>query len=357
MKEHEVVFFSSNYVLYGDMSDRVMSTLSTFTPNLELYSIDEAFLDFSGFAHHHLEDTGKEIRGRILRSQGIPVSVGMASTKVLAKMANKFAKKTKAGLHVVRNETQREELLKKTPVADIWGIGPQYQKMLANHGFTTAFDLSRAPEEWMRKEMTVQGQRLLKELNGIPAMEWELLPPAKKNICIARGFGKLLTRRRDVAEALANYTAAVGEKLRGQKTTCGKIQVFLHTNAHRKEDRQYFRALTMELPTATNHSGTLIRHALKGLDLIFKSEYNYNKCGFMALGLQPENQTQQNLFEQGETDKQKAIMKAVDALNKGLGKDLVRLAAQGYDKAFKLRQAHLSRRYTTRMDEILKIKI
>jgi DNA polymerase V len=188
-------------------------------------------------------------------------------------------------------------------------------------------------------------------------MEWELLPPAKKNICIARGFGKLLTRKRDISEALANYTAGVGEKLRAQKSTCKRIQVFLHTNAHREEDRQYYRALTMDLPTATNHSGVLIRHAMKALDLIFKSEYNYNKCGFMALDLQPETQIQQSLFDPGETDKQKAVMKAVDALNAGLGKDLVRLAAQGYDKAFKLRQAHLSRRYTTRMDEVLKIKI
>lgn len=357
MQKSRVEIYSSNYVLYGDMSDRVMTILAGFTPQLEIYSIDEAFLNFRAFRYHDLMGIAWEIREKVRQHLGIPVSIGVAPSKTLAKMANRFAKKTKKGVHWVADEAMREELLRWTEVGDIWGIGGQYTQLLRRHGFRTAYDLARAPAEWMRKHLTVVGHRLLNELNGQPVIEWELDPPAKKNICTARGFGKLLTRKWDVQEALANYTASCGEKLRAQKSSTSRIQVFVQTNAHRKQDRQYQRSISLQLPVATNNSGILIGHALRALDIIYREGYNYQKCGILVMGLVPEAEVQQALFTDPESPRQKAAMKAMDKLNKALGKDLVRLATQGFDKKFRLRQVHLSRRFTTRLEEVIHIKL
>ncbi|TDX02081.1 Y-family DNA polymerase [Dinghuibacter silviterrae] len=366
LKNPEVVVFSSNYALYGDMSRRVMATLSTFCPRMEVYSIDEAFLDFHHFPYHNLEQTGCEIRRSVLRNQGIPVSVGIAPTKTLAKMANRYAKKLKKGVHVVTGDDARIALLKATEVSQVWGIGPQHTKTLTRYHIRSAYDLAQVPEEWMRKHLTVVGQRMLAELNGRQAIAWEgtegphaggtAAASRKKNICTARGFGRPLTRKEDISEALASYTASVGEKLRRQHSSATRLQVFLRTNAHRPEDQQYYQSITLELPVATNHSGRLIAHALGALDILYRPGYAYSKCGVAVLDLVPDSQVQHSLFADAESPRHRKAMQAMDQLNRALGKDLVRLGAQGFDRKFRLRQAHLSRRFTTRLDEILTIR-
>jgi DNA polymerase V len=357
--KNNVAIFSSNYALYGDLSDRVMKTLAGFVPRLEVYSIDEAFLDMHNMQHYDLEDLGCKIRTTVKKNIGIPVSIGIAPTKTLAKMANRYAKKNKVkcGVHWLKNKEAISTVLQCTAIGDVWGVGPQYAKMLQRNGFKTAYDLSKAPDDFVRSKMTVVGHRLLNELRGIPSIDWTFEPEDKKNICCARGFGKLHTTKKDVAEALANYTANVAEKMRKQKSCAKRLHVFVQTNAHRPDDPQYFRSITLSLPVATNNTGMLLKHAMYALDMIFRPGYNYQKCGAIVLDLIPETQLQFSMFDKAENGKSKKAFSVLDTINKGIGKDIVRVARQGFERKFKLRQAFLSPRYTTRIDELLTIKI
>ena len=270
--KNKVHVFSSNYVLYGSLSSRVSQILTTFTPAIELYSIDEAFLDFAGREHFNLEEIGRQIKSVIKNSLGIPVTVGIAPTKTLAKMANRFAKKTKkhVGVHVLDSQKKIDEVLNFIDVGDIWGVGPQYTKLMLRNGFKKAIDFVNAPEEWIRKQMSVVGQRTLNELKGIPCIELEEIAPVKKNICVGRGFGKLLSEKKDVREALANYMSMVAKKLRKEKLCTRLIHVFIQTNIHRKQDKQYFRSINVQLPVATNSSIEMIHYANRALILYLR---------------------------------------------------------------------------------------
>ena len=356
--KNNVQVFSSNYVLYGSLSNRVIQTLSTFTPSIEMYSIDEAFLDFTGRKYFDLEETGKEIKKILKQNIGIPVSVGIAPSKTLAKMANRLAKKTKknVGVHVLDNQNKINEVLNFTEVGDIWGVGGQYAKLLKQNGIKTAMDFVNVPEEWIRKNMSVVGQRTMNELKGIPCIELEEVPPSKKNICVARGFGKLLTAKEDVQEALANYVSIIAKKLRTGKLCTKHIHVFVQTNVHRKEDKQYFRSINIQLPVATSSSFELIHYANDALNRIFIDGYNYHKCGCIANDLIPENQIQFSVFDEIDRNRDQQIMNSVDIVNKRFGKDVVRFALQGYSRKWILKQAKLSQCYTTRINEILTIK-
>jgi DNA polymerase V len=356
-EKNTVHVFSSNYVLYGSLSNRVIQLLTTFTPVIEMYSIDEAFLDFTGRESFDLQQTAMEIKKTVKQHIGIPVSVGIAPTKTLAKMANRFAKKTKkAGVHVLNSKEKINEVLHFTRVGDIWGVGPQYARLLTRHGFTTALELVQAPEEWIRKNMSVVGQRTLNELKGIPCIELEDLPPAKKNICVARGFGKLLTAKADVLEALANYVSIIAKKLRDAKLCTRLINVFVQTNVHRRQDKQYHCSINVQLPVATNSSIELIKYATEALEKIFRDGINYQKCGCIANDLVPEDQIQFSIYDLLDRQRDKQLMNTVDIVNKRFGKDLVRFAKQGYGTKWKLRQMRLSRCYTTRIEDILTIK-
>jgi DNA polymerase V len=354
-EKNNVQVFSSNYTLYGSISNRVMQILTSFTPAIELYSIDEAFLDFTGLKYMNIERVGKRIRSAVKRDIGLPVTVGIAPTKTLAKMANRFAKKTKKEIcvHVLDSQEKIEEVLKCTEVGDIWGIGAQYKKLLIKNGFKTAFDLSKAPEEWVRKNMSVVRQRMLNELKGIPCVELEEVAPAKKMICVARGFGKLLSTRKEVQEALSNYVSRVGEKLRKDKLCTNIIHVFIQTNAHRSQDKQYFASINVELPVATNCTNELLCHSNQALERIFREGYNYNKTGCIAQELIPEDKVQYGMFDNVNRDRDKTMMNALDKINGSLGSNVVRFASQGYSKKWKLRQMRLSPFYTTRIEDVL----
>ena len=359
LEKNKVNVFSSNYTLYGNLSDRVMKTLTTFTPHIELYSIDEAFLDLSELKFENLFDYGLRIKKAITQNIGIPVTVGIAPTKTLAKMANRYAKKTNrsVGIHSLDSQEKINEVLAWTALGDVWGIGSQHCKRLLGNGIKTAADFVKINPDWVRQNMTVVGERMLNELKGIPSIEWEDVPAPKKGICIARSFGQLLSSKKDISEALANYTASCAVKLRKQKSCTGLMQVFLQTNVHRQQDKQYFKSINMQLPLQTNSSNLLLKYAMEGLDRIYRPGFNFKKVGVMVLDLVPESNIQFNMFMAENREKNGTLMKSLDNINKAFGKDLVRFAVQGYARKWKLRQERLSPCYTTNIDQILTIKI
>ena len=357
-KKYNVAVFSSNYTLYGDLSDRVMKTLAEFVPKLEVYSIDEAFLDMSELVYTDLAILGMDIKRTIQHNIGLPVCVGIATTKTLAKMANRYAKKKykKLGVFYAANQELVNEMLLFTGVEDIWGIGRQYAALLKRNGIHTAMDVTKVPEEWMRSQMTVVGQRLWNELRGTPSIEWEYEAPAKKNICTSRSFGKLTGDKSILMEAASNYTAACAVKLRSQHSCAKAINVFINTNHHKTELPQYSRSISLEFETPSNLTGELIQYALKGLDIIYKEGYLFKKVGIMMLGLIPDDQVQTSLFDTKDRIKNKEALKTMDKLNKLLGRDAIRMASQGFERRYRLRANHLSQKYTTNINEILKVK-
>ena len=358
-KENNVVVFSSNYTLYGDLSDRVMKTLASFVPRLELYSIDEAFLDMSEMAYTDLAKLGITIKAAVGGNIGIPVCVGIAPTKTLAKMANRYAKKKykELGVFYAANQQLIDEMLDYTEVGDIWGIGRQYANLLKKNGYHTAMDVSKMPEEWMRTNMTVVGQRLWNELNGKPAIEWEYEAPPKKNICTSRSFGKLTGDKEILIEAVSNYAGRCALKLRNQNSICKSINVFLQTNPHKVEHKQFMPSISIECETPTSSSGEIIRYCLKGLDIIYQPGYLFMKCGVVLNGIIPDDMVQASLFDIKDRHKDKKVMQAMDKINKSLGKDLVKMAVQKFDNRYKLRADYLSKHYTTDINQILKVQI
>lgn len=360
VKEHGIVVRSSNYTLYGDMSGRVMRTLASFVPRIELYSIDEAFLDMHAMQpHYNLQQLALKIKKVVGQCVGIPVSIGIAPTKTLAKMANRYAKKNlrDEGVFFPQTAAQMQAMLACTPVEDIWGIGSRYAAMLHRHGLHTAADLKEASADWVREHMTVVGERLLNELRGIPAIAWEFEAPKKKNICTSRSFGRLLTDKNDIRQALTTYAARCAEKLRRQDSCCRVVHVFLHTNAFRTQDRQYSAAIDIQTNRATNDTGAIVKYASRALDLIFRPGFNYVKCGCIVMGLVPAGSVQNTIFGSNDTAKKEKLMQAMDKINQAAGvKDMVRMAAQGFSKPFALRADHLSKRFTTNINEILLIK-
>ncbi len=359
-KQNNVAVYSSIYTLYGDMSNRVMKTLATFVPRMELYSIDEAFLDMSEMTYTNLHQLGCDIRHIVTKNTGIPVSVGIAATKTLAKMANRYAKKKHRDTNVfyAANDCLLNEMLEYTEVSDIWGVGHQYAMLLRSKGIMTAKDMLSLPANWMRSNMGVVGLRLWNELHGVPSKEWLYEPRKKKNICTSRSFGKLTNDIGIIKEAVSNHAATCALKLRQQNSVCRFVRVLLSTNPHKIEHKQSHHSIMLQCETATNHTSEIINYALKGLELIYLAdEYLYMKCGVEVLDLIGENELQYNVFDVKDRVKTKKALKAMDSLNVLFGKGTVRMAVQRFDERYRLRADHLSRRYTTRLNEVLKIKI
>ena len=356
--QHGVKMFSSNYTLYGDMSDRVMKTLASFVPRIEIYSIDEAFLDMGNMPFTDLLQLGLKIRTTILKNTGLPVCVGIAPTKALAKMANRYAKKKnkEVGVHWAANRYLINEMLEYTEVGDVWGIGRQYALMLNRNGIKTAMQFTQVPEDFVRSTMSVVGLRLHNELKGIPSIAWEFELPAKKNICTGRSFGSMITDKQLIKEAMSNYAATCALKLRNQQSAAQELKVFVHTNPHRLQDQQYFRSVVIRFETATNSTPDIIKYALKGFEIIFKEGIKYMKCGVELRGFVPEESVQLNLFSGADNTKNKKALMALDKVNKAMGKDLVRFGIQGFQKSFKARAALLSPCYTTNIHHIIRIK-
>ncbi|MEJ7610972.1 MAG: Y-family DNA polymerase [Ferruginibacter sp.] len=357
-KNEAVKIFSSNYTLYGDMSDRVMKTLSEFVPAMEIYSIDEAFLDLCDMPHEDLLQLGIRIRKTVLKNTGIPVCVGIAPTKALAKMANRYAKKNfkQVGVYWAANKEMVNGMLHSTEVSDVWGIGSRHSLMLLRNEIRTAWEFTEAPEAFVRANMSVVGLRLQTELRGISAIAWEAAVPAKKNICTARSFGALTADRSLIEEAISNFAANCALKLRRQRSAAKELNVFINTNKHRIQDPQYYRSVTIRFENATNSTPEIIKYALKGLDIIFKEGYRYMKCGVEVMDLVPEEIIQLGIFSDAADPKKKKLNDALDTVNISLGKECVRYAVQKFDKKYKARAARLSPRYTTQLTDIITIR-
>ena len=353
VRTHNVQAFSSNYALYGDMSQRVMETLQQFSPEVEIYSIDEAFLNLSGFTHTNLTDYGRRIRATVKQWTGIPVSVGIAETKTLAKIANHVAKRTESsdGVFDLSALPDRDSLLARVPIEDVWGIGPNHARRLKRHGITTALGLRGANDQWIRKQMGVVGLRTVHELRGISCLPLEECPSPKQGITCSRAFGRPITTLVEIREAVAAYTARAAEKLRGERLAASALTVFLMTNPF-KDEPQYSNAITLRLPVATDATPELLRAALKGIEAVYREGYRYKKAGVMLLGLVLVSQVQANLFDQQDRTRSKRLMQALDFLNDRMGAGTVRYAAGGVVQPWKTQFHRRSPAYSTQWDEL-----
>ncbi|MDD5570228.1 MAG: Y-family DNA polymerase [Bacteroidales bacterium] len=356
--KNKVTVFSSNYTLYGDMSQRVMNSLKQFISEIEIYSIDEAFLHFEGFKNFSLPDYAKNIVKTITRSTGIPISLGIAPTKTLAKVASKIVKKNPEykGVFIMPSKNETEEILKNIAIEDVWGIGRQYSAFLKKNKIHTAFDFIKTNKEWIKKNLTVVGLRTWNELQGIPCFEMETSPADKKAICTARSFGKMLTDYEPIEEAVSNHAAACAVKLRKQKSCAKALMIFIHTNQHRNDLQQYAKNIVVEMPVATNSTIEIIKYASEGLKAIFKKGYHYKKAGVIAVNIIPENAVQGNIFDETDRTKHKKLMQTIDRINAAMGTNKVIIAKQGTKRKWKLRQEKLSPCYTTKISDIITVK-
>lgn len=361
LEQNNVAVFSSNYNLYGDMSRRVMSLLAKYSPKIDVYSIDEAFLDFSGM---NTSDTFieycREMVRYIHKGTGIPISLGIAPTKTLAKMASKFAKKHKGykGACLIDTDEKREKALKLFPVEDVWGIGYRSVEWLHNQGIKTAWDLTQKSESWIKRELTITGVRTWKELRGESCISTEELPH-KQSICTSRSFAEQgLNRLADIEEAVANFAAQCARKLREQHTVCNSITIFLYTSRFREDVPQSYIYHSINLQVPTNNQQELISYAVKMLRANWKEgNFHYKKAGVIVWGICRDDAIQGNLFDTVNRSKQAALAKAIDAINRKNGYNKIRVAVQGDEKGWQLKREYISQQYTTNLDEVIVLKV
>ena len=362
LEQNDVAVFSSNYNLYGDMSRRVMSLLSRYSPKVDVYSIDEAFLDFTGMGtSEELTEYCRKMVRHIGKGTGIPISLGIAPTKTLAKMASKFAKKYKGyeGVCLMDTDEKREKALKLFEVADVWGIGHRSVEKLNYYGIKTAWDLTQKSESWVRREMTVTGVRTWKELRGESCISIEELPH-KKSICTSRSFAEQgLNKLAEVEEAIANFAAQCSRKLREQHTVCSSMTVFAHTSRFRQDLPQSYIYQTVNLIVPSNDHQELVSLAVKTLRANWKDGdgYFYKKAGVILWGICRDNAIQTNLFDQVDREKQAALAKAIDAINRKNGHNKIRVAVQGDEKGWQLKREYISKQYTTNLDDVIVLKV
>jgi len=356
-KVNDIQVFSSNYPLYGDMSSRVMSILEQFTPDVEIYSIDEAFLEFKGFDNYNFEDYGNQIRERILKWTGIPTCVGIAPTKALSKVANKIARKfpneTK-GVYVIDSEEKRIKALKWIQLKDVWGIGRGLQKRLSAKNCKTAYDFVQLSDGWIRKNFSITEWKLKKDLEGIPTLELDELK-TKRAIATTRSFEYTFSDLENIKERVSTFATSCAEKLRKQGSSCYMIIVILSSDRHKKNLEQHRASTQVRLSYPTDSTLTISNAAVNAVASIFKEGIKYKRAGVIVTGLVPTDNYQLHLFEH-ENPKHKPLMHAIDKLNTKYGDYKLKLGNQDLERTWKMRQERLSPRRTTNINEILKVK-
>ena len=356
--QHNVKVFSSNYPLYGDMSRRVMDVLKQFTLLVEVYSIDEAFLQFEGFEHYDLEEYARQIRKRVRKWTGMPVSIGLGPSKALAKVANRVAKKfadRTGGVYVIDSEEKRIKALKWLAIGDVWGIGHRHNKRLVLRHVRTAYDFTQLSDAWVRKEMSVVGLRLKHDLLGKSSIPLEMIAAPKKAIATTRSFESLIDDYQELRERVSTFASLCAEKLRRQNSRCHAVYVFVRSNPFMPDLPQYRNSTMISLPFATSSNLTLSKTALHGLDLIYKSGISYKKAGVMVTGIVPEDAYQTTLFTY-ENPKHQTLMQRIDYLHKRFGPHKIKIANQDLNKTYKMKQAHLSPRYTTDVRDVIRVR-
>ena len=356
IKTHGIKVFSANFVLYGDMSNRVMSVLSQFTPHLEVYSIDEAFLSLDGLKDTQLEEHGRQIRISVKKQTGLPVCVGVAPTKTLAKIANHIAKghaETEGVFHLT-DENIIERWLKATPVREVWGIGRNKAAFLQENGIMTAWELRNAPDDWIKKHLTVVTLRTVWELRGTSCFSLEEVQPDKQAIATTRSFGYRVTELSEMLEAISAYTSKSAEKLRRQGSVAGFVQVYVETGRHGSQP-YYYNSAGAEL-SPTGDTSRLIRTSQTLVQRIFRPGLLYKSCGVFLMNLMPADNEQGGLFEEKYDGSSKQnLMAAVDEYNRKAGRGKIFMAANGLGKPWSMKQAYKSKMFTTRWDELLEV--
>ncbi len=357
IRRHRIHVFSSNYALYGDMSARVMNTLRQFAPALEVYSVDESFLDFGGMERFDLAAHAGKIRQTVLQWVGVPVCVGVAPTKVLAKIANRLAKRDKQGDGVRLLSAGCDAELRTVEVGDVWGIGRQYATFLQQHGVKTAYDLARANDAWVRKHLTVVGLRIKKELEGEPCISLEIDAPNKKNVGTTRTFRESLTTEAELGEAVADFAARCGEKLRRQHSSAATLTAYIQTNHLAPTEPQHSRSFAVTFTTPTNSTLQLVQGAKFALSKIFREGFRYKRAGVLLSGLVNQSTGQMSLFDAVDHDKHQRLMSVLDSVNARFGRNVVRTAAQTIGGSARLTQQNrLSPSYTTRWKDLLTVQ-
>lgn len=357
VEKHGVTVFSSNYALYGDMSNRVQTTLRQMVPAVEVYSIDEAFLDLHGLEHTDLDALAKNISSVCKRNTGIPVSVGIAPTKTLAKIASKLCKqypKLRGGCYMHRPQ-DIVKVLRKFPIEDVWGIGRRYSKRLKAYGVNTAWDFTQLEPRWIQQEMGVVGMNIWNELRGKPSIEFETHIQDKQQICVSRSFSKEIYDFEALAEQVSLFTSMACEKLRKQKSACHYVLVFLLTNRHKESAPQHMEGRTIAFPVGTDSTLEINESVLKALRAMYKQGYGYKKAGAMLSGIIPKASVMPDMFDTVDRQKHDHLMSVVDTINAKNGHSGVYFASQSLE-GIRMNRQHLSQRFTTEWDEIITVK-
>ena len=357
IRKHNVIVRSSNYALYGDMSARVMNVLSAAAPGCEIYSIDECFLDLTGLAITELEPWCRDLRQQVYQWTGIPVSIGVGKTKTLAKIANKQAKACPddSGVFIISPENTTAHL-HDIPIGDVWGIGRRWAKMLIGKGIHSARDLRNADDRWVRQRMGVIGLRTVHELRGISCSTLESIPPDKQVTCCTRTFARASEDKTNVRNAILSYAERAVEKMRHGGQVCRIVQVFVRTDRHDDDTQPYSASALETLMTPTNDSRTLVAAALRVFDRIWRDGIKYRRAGVLLMDLSSAQDVIPSLIDDrkpGGDD----LMKAIDRMNGRFGRGAVHLGLSSHDASWRMRQDHLSPRYTTRWEDIPRARI
>jgi len=358
INRHKVQLFSSNYTLYADISNRVMQCLENYTPRLEIYSIDESFLDLTGICLNNSIAYGQQIKQNVFRTTGIPVCVGMAPTKTLAKLANYAAKKwhKTGGVLDLSNPLRRDKLLHLVPVNEVWGIGLQTTKRLQLMGINTAYELARQPVESIQAQFNIVVARTIMELNGISCLTLDDIPTDKQQIVCSRSFKRRLTTYNEIAEALASFCSRAAEKLRKQDSVAGSISVSIKTNPYNPDEPQYQRSINMQLQQATSDTRQIVRIAKHLLTEIFKRGYRYQKCGVQLGHIHAASIPNQiDLFANNAPNDGTELMNTIDKINNRFPKGIT-LSATGINTGWQVPVEYLSPHYTTNWNELAIVK-
>ncbi len=358
-RQHGIVAFSSNYELYADLSDRVVQVLRQFSPNLEVYSIDESFLSLDGFGHIDLAEYGRQIRERVLQWVGLPGCVGIGPSKTLAKLANHCAKKSLAGSDGVcnllaLNAGELDELFGRIEVDEVWGVGRKIDARLREMGIASVKDLRNADPAMIRTRFSVVLERTVRELNGVSCLSLEEVAPDKQQIMCSRSFGEPVYELDDLLDAVATYMSRAAEKLRGQQGVAAALMVFLQTNPFKPEEPQYHPSMTVPLPDPTADTRVLVQWAQRIAKRLYRRGYAYKKAGVMLSGIQSAGVSQGSLFDSPSSTVAKAgtLMALMDGINQKWGRGAIRLAAEHRHHPWQMRRDRMSPRYTTSWDEL-----
>jgi DNA polymerase V len=353
-KQHGIIGLSSNYALYADMSNRVMSILRDYSPDQEVYSIDESFLDLTGFQSRDLIKYGQHMRKRILRWTGLPVCVGIGSTKTLAKLANHCAKKQPVFNSVCnlnnRSNSELDLLLSQIDVGEIWGIGRKLAPKLQALGFNTVLDLKNANPERLRQQFSVVMEKTIRELNGTVCIELEDIAPPKQQIMSSRSFGQSVQDYNSLAESITLYVSTAAVKLRKQQSLAGSIYVYIATSPFKLDDKQYSNGIRIPLPSPTDDTRQLVNIALWALKQIYRPNYSYDKAGIVLSELVTRQHLQNDLF--ARLPSSDALMTVMDVINRKMGKESIKLASEGFVRPWRMKQGNKSPSYTTKWGDL-----